>query len=71
MAKVLGADLVGMSTALEAIAAKHLGAQVVGLSLVTDLVGVNSTISHEEVMAAAARAVPRLQTLLSNVVPLV
>lgn len=70
MAKVLGADLVGMSTALEAIAAIHLGAQVVGLSLVTDLVGVNSTISHEEVIAAAHRAVPRLQALLTTVLPL-
>lgn len=70
MARVVGADLVGMSTALEAIAAKHLGAQVVGLSLVTDVVGANTTISHEEVMSAARQAVPRLSALLATVLPL-
>lgn len=36
MAKVLGADLVGMSTALEAIAARHAGLEILGMSLVTN-----------------------------------
>ena len=37
MLRTLGADLVGMSTALEAIAARHLGAEVLAISLVTNL----------------------------------
>ena len=49
-----GADLVGMSTALEAIAARHLGALVLGLSLVTNLAaGVSpEPLDHAEVLAA-------------------
>jgi purine-nucleoside phosphorylase len=37
MLQLLGADLVGMSSAVEAIAARHLGAEVLGLSVVTNL----------------------------------
>ncbi|HEV3212541.1 MAG TPA: purine-nucleoside phosphorylase, partial [Acidimicrobiales bacterium] len=56
MLRTLGADLVGMSTALEAIAARHLGAEVLGLSLVTNLAaGVAATpLDHHEVLAAGA-----------------
>ena len=52
MARVLGGDLVGMSTALEAIAARHAGLEVLGLSLVTNLAaGVSATpLDHEEVL---------------------
>ncbi|PMC96680.1 phosphorylase family protein, partial [Brevibacterium paucivorans] len=48
MARTLGADLVGMSTALEAIAARAAGLEVVGISLVTNLgAGVSATpLSH-------------------------
>src|SRR5665647_3252136 len=49
MAGVMGADLVGMSTALEAIAARHVGLEVLGLSLVTNLAaGVGTQpLSHD------------------------
>ena len=54
MLRKAGADLVGMSTAFEAIAAHHLGASVLGISLVTNLAaGVSPTpLDHEEVLAA-------------------
>ena len=69
MLRSLGADLVGMSTALEAIAAHHLGASVLGISLVTNLAaGVSPTpLDHEEVLAAGAAAAPYLVGLLSGV----
>ena len=51
MARRLGADLVGMSTVPEAIAARHMGARVLGISLVTNLAAGISPVplSHEEV----------------------
>jgi len=69
MLRKLGADLVGMSTALEAIAVHHLGASVLGISLVTNLAaGVSPTpLDHAEVLAAGAAAAPYLVTLISGV----
>jgi purine-nucleoside phosphorylase len=71
MLRSAGADLVGMSTALEAIAARHLGASVLGLSLVTNLAaGVSpQPLDHAEVLAAGAAAGPRLGQLLAALVP--
>jgi purine-nucleoside phosphorylase len=72
MLRSLGADLVGMSTALEAIAARHLGAAVLGLSLVTNLAaGVSpAPLDHAEVLAAGTAAAPRLGRLLAALLPL-
>lgn len=69
MLRKAGADLVGMSTAFEAIAAHHLGASVLGISLVTNLAaGVSPTpLDHEEVLAAGAAAAPYLVGLLAGV----
>lgn len=71
MLRAVGADLVGMSTALEAIAVRHLGASVVGLSLVTNLAaGVSAQpLDHAEVLATGRAAVLRLGRLLTGLLP--
>ena len=68
MAKLLGADLVGMSTTLETIAAREAGLDVLGISLVTNLgAGISATpLDHAEVIAAGKAAEPRLRGLLAG-----
>ena len=70
MAKTLGADLVGMSTALEAIAARHAGMEVFGISLVTNLAaGISpAALSHAEVIEAGQAAGPRISRLLAEII---
>ncbi|WP_028047446.1 purine-nucleoside phosphorylase [Cellulomonas sp. URHE0023] len=70
MAGRLGGDLVGMSTSLEAIAARHAGLEVLGISLVTNLAaGISpDPLSHEEVLEAGAAAGPRISALLAEIV---
>ena len=70
MAKTIGGDLVGMSTALEAIAARHAGLEVLGISLVTNLAaGISDQpLSHQEVIEAGQAAAQRCGTLLAEVV---
>jgi purine-nucleoside phosphorylase len=71
MLRALGADLVGMSTVLEAIAARHLGAEVMALSLVSNLAAglAPHGLNHGEVVAAGSAAAGRMGTLLANVLP--
>jgi len=66
MAGILGADLVGMSTALEAIAARAEGSEVLGISLVTNLAAgiTGEPLNHEEVLAAGRDAAARAGGLL-------
>lgn len=70
MAKVIGGDLVGMSTTLEAIAAREAGMAVLGISLVTNLAaGISDVpLSHEEVLEAGQAAADRCGRLLAEVV---
>ena len=71
MLRTLGADLVGMSTALEAIAARHLGAEVLGISLVSNLAAglTPQALDHTEVTAAGDAAAGRMGALLAAVLP--
>ena len=65
----MGADLVGMSTVLETIAARHLGVDVLGISLVTNQAAGMSeeNLDHEDVLAAATDAGPRMFSLLAGI----
>jgi purine-nucleoside phosphorylase len=69
MVRALGGDLVGMSTTLEAIAAREAGAEVLGLSLVTNLAAgmTGAPLDHEEVLAAGRDAASRMGALLADV----
>jgi purine-nucleoside phosphorylase len=70
MAGILGADLVGMSTVLEAIAAHAEGCEVLGISLVTNLAaGLGDPLDHEEVLEVGRAAATRMGELLSKVIP--
>jgi purine-nucleoside phosphorylase len=68
MLRTLGADLVGMSTVLEAIAARAAGAEVFGLSLVTNLAAgvTGEPLNHEEVLEAGRAAADRMGVLLRD-----
>lgn len=70
MAGILGGDLVGMSTALETIAAREAGLEVLGLSLVTNAAAGLSedNLDHAEVLQAGRDAGPRLASLLAGIV---
>lgn len=69
-AKRIGGDLVGMSTTLEAIAAREAGVEVLGISLVTNAAaGISpAPLSHAEVLEAGQAAGPRISALLAQIV---
>ena len=71
MARAIGADLVGMSTAIEAVAARAAGARVLAISLVTNMAaGMSGTpLSHAEVLATGAAAARDMGELLAAVLP--
>ena len=70
MAKTIGGHIVGMSTALEAIAARQAGMEILGMSLITNLAaGIQKTpLSHAEVIEAGREAEPRISALLAQIV---
>jgi purine-nucleoside phosphorylase len=71
MVRAIGGDLVGMSTTLEAIAAREAGMEVLGISLVTNLAaGISGEpLNHEEVLAAGRKSAARMGELLGTVIP--
>ena len=71
MLRTVGADLVGMSTAREAIAARHLGAEVLAISLVSNLAAglAPDGLDHAEVVAAGQAAAGRMGALLAGLLP--
>ena len=70
MAKAIGGHIVGMSTSLEAIAARQAGMEILGFSLITNLAaGIQKTpLSHAEVLQAGRDAEPVISDLLARVV---
>lgn len=70
MARTLGGQIVGMSTALEAIAAREAGMEVLGISLITNLAaGISPRpLSHQEVLDAGKAAEPKNSALLAEIV---
>jgi purine-nucleoside phosphorylase len=72
MAKTIGGHIVGMSTALEAIAARQAGMEILGMSLITNLAaGIQKTpLSHTEVIQAGRDAEPVISALLAKIVEL-
>ena len=75
--RILGADLVGMSTVHEVIVARHMGLEVLGLSLVTNMAAgvpaagrdTANTINHEEVMETGKRVEKQFTCLLTALIP--
>ena len=71
MIRAIGGTLVGMSTTLEAIAAREAGLEVLGISLVTNLAAgiTGEPLNHEEVLAAGKSAATHMGELLGAIVP--
>jgi len=69
--RILGADLVGMSTVHEVIVARHMGLEVLGLSLVTNMAAgvMDQPINHEEVMEMGKRAEAQFTSLVKALIP--
>jgi purine-nucleoside phosphorylase len=70
MVRTMGGTLVGMSTGLEAIAAREAGMEVLGISLMTNLAaGLGAPLNHEEVLEAGRASAARMGELLGRIVP--
>jgi purine-nucleoside phosphorylase len=69
--RILGADLVGMSTVHEVIVARHMGIEILGLSVVTNMAAgvLDQPINHEEVMEIGRRIAGQFTGLLTALIP--
>lgn len=67
---IIGGDAVGMSTVSEVIVARHMGIEVFGVSVITDLgvEGIVEKVSHEEVQKAAQAAQPKMMEIMTELV---
>ena len=70
LVRAIGGDAVGMSTVPEVIVAKHQGMNCFGISIITDLGGpaIAFNVSHEEVLQAANKAMPKVITIVKGLV---
>lgn len=70
MLRALGADAVGMSTVVEAIAANHMGMKICGISCVANLAAgmTDQPLTHDEVQAAANKAAPLFRKLITEAI---
>ena len=70
MLRTFGADAVGMSTAIEAIAARHAGMRVCGISCISNLACgmTDQPLSHAEVQECADKAAPKFKALVSGAI---
>jgi len=68
MARTLGADAVGMSTACEAVAANHMGMKICGISCITNMAAgvTDSPLSHDEVQETADRTAPLFKLMVTE-----
>ena len=71
MVRAIGGDLVGMSTTLEAIAARAAGLEILGISLITNAAAgmTGEPLNHEEVLEAGKSAASRMGALLGDILP--
>jgi purine-nucleoside phosphorylase len=69
--RTIGADLVGMSTVFEVIAARHMGIEILAISCVTNMAAgiLDQPLSHQEVMETGERVRSSFEALLSAVLP--
>lgn len=70
MCRTLGADAVGMSTACEAIAARHMGMRVLGISCICNMASGISPVplSHKEVQEVADQVAPKFKALVTEII---
>ena len=68
MCRILGADAVGMSTAVEAVAANHMGMKVCGISCISNLAAgmLDQPLTHQEVQETADRVSKQFQRLVTE-----
>lgn len=66
--RAIGADAVGMSTVLETIAARALGREVAGFSLITNVHGTGAPTTHDEVLEASKNAAARIGTMIEGII---